>query len=146
MANKVLFRPGAIEMRPGELSSTHHSGFRLYNQIAGESLAWGNLVYHASDNRWFKTDADTLSKTEGDIGICLNTVSENAYILVFKHGIIKYASWSFTIGAILYISQTAGAITAVEPSATGSFSRKIGYAQAADIIYIDPSHTILENG
>ena len=132
----------------GARDDQEYSGFILTTQIAGESLSFGELVYRASDNRLNKADADTLSKTEGDLAIVLTTgaTAENGYVTILKLGSIKNTSWSFTIGAILYVSQTAGVITATEPSALGTFSRKIGYAQAANIVYFDPSHTILENG
>ena len=146
MARMSIYDAGYIHVYPGSLANTKSGGLSISSQIAGEAVAHGDLVYHASDNRWNKTDADTLSKTEGDIGIAVSAAAENGYFYVFKFGYTRYSSWSFTIGTILYISQTAGVITATEPSAVGSFSRKIGYAQAADIIYLDPSHTILENG
>jgi hypothetical protein len=132
----------------GDLDNEEYRGFILKTQIAAESLSFGNLVYHASDNRWNKGDADILSKTEGDLAIVLTTgaTAENGYVTILKLGTVKNTSWSFTIGAILYVSQTAGVITATEPSAVGSFSRKIGYAQAANIVFLNPSHTVLENG
>ena len=132
----------------GDLENEDYRGFILKTQIAAESLSFGHLAYRASDNRLNKTDADTLSKTEGDLAIVLTTgtTAENGYVTILKLGSVKNTSWSFTIGAILYVSQTSGAITATEPSAVGTFSRKVGYAQAANIVYFNPSHTILENG
>jgi hypothetical protein len=132
----------------GDLDNEEYRGLIFKTQITGESLSFGHLVYRASDNRLNKADADTLSKTEGDLAIILTTgtTAENGYVTILKLGTVKNTSWSFTIGAILYVSQTSGAITATEPSAVGSFSRKVGYAHAANIVYFDPSHTILENG
>lgn len=129
------------------LADQEYRGLIIEDQIAGESLSFGSLVYHASDNRWNKTDADTLSKTEGDIGIVVTTgtINENGYFTVLKMGTVRYNSWSGTIGAIVYVSQTAGAIATTEPSAAGTFSRKIGFLQASNIIYLSPSNTILEN-
>lgn len=129
------------------LDNQEYRGLILEEQIAGSSLSFGNLVYHASDNKWYKTDADTLSKTEGDLGIVVTTgaINTNGYFTVLKHGTVRYNSWSGTIGAILYVSQTAGAMASTEPSATGTLSRKIGYLQASNIIYFSPGDTILEN-
>jgi hypothetical protein len=132
----------------GNLNNEDYRGFILTTQIAGEIIYFGQLIYHASDNRWNKAEADTLSKTEGDLAIVLTTgtTAENGYVTILKLGSVKNTSWGFPIGAILYVSETSGVITAVEPSSVGSFSRKIGYAQALNIVYLDPSHTILENG
>jgi len=132
----------------GTLANEEYRGFILGTQIAGESLSFANLAYRASDNRYNKADADVISKTEGDLAIVLTTgtTAENGYITVLKLGTVKNTSWSFTIGASLYVSQTLGVITATEPSAVGSFSRKVGFAQAANIVYFNPSQTILENG
>ena len=132
----------------GDLDNEDYRGFVLTTQIAAESLSFSNLAYRASDNRWNKADADTLAKTEGDLAIVVTTgtTAENGYVTILKLGSVKNTSWSFTIGAILYMSQTAGVITATEPSAVGTFSRKIGYAQAANVVYFNPSHTVLENG
>ena len=129
------------------IDNQEYRGLIFEDQIAGESLSFGNLVYHKSDNRWNKADADTLSKTEGDLGIVVTTgtINENGYFTVLKHGTVRYDSWSGTIGAILYVSQTAGAMATTEPSTTGTFSRKIGYLQATNIVYFSPGDTILEN-
>jgi predicted double-glycine peptidase len=144
--NDHIIKEATLDL--GDLDNQEYRGFILTTQIAGESLSFGEQVYRASDNRLNKTDADTLSKTEGDLAIVVTTgtTAENGYVTILKLGTVKNTSWSFTIGTILYVSQTAGVITATEPSAVGSFSRKVGFAQAADIIYLDPSHTILENG
>lgn len=136
-----------ITILDGDLDNLEYRGFILETQIAGESLSFGDLVYHSSDNRWYKTDADTLSKTEGDLAIVVTTgtININDYITILKHGTVRYDSWSGTTGEIIYISQTVGAMTTTEPSESGTFSRKVGYLQASNIVYFAPDGTVLEN-
>jgi hypothetical protein len=52
---------------------------------------------------------------------------------------VRDDTWNWTPGAVLYLSETAGQITATQPTTTDAAIRVIGYAVTADVIYFAPS-------
>jgi len=46
------------------------------------------------------------------------------------------ASWNWTIGAPVYVSETAGSLTQTAPNDNGDIVQQVGYATAADEIVI----------
>lgn len=125
--------------------SGYSSGPQVSTYKAGESISTFDLVFISSDGNWYKTDADAAS-TSG--GVLLGTSLEsktagNAMKTAFKGSIIRNSSWSFTPGAALYVSTSAGAITATQPSGTDDVIRVVGFALSADAVYFDPSPDFL---
>jgi hypothetical protein len=54
-------------------------------------------------------------------------------------GYIRDDSWSWTVGDILLLGETAGALTATVPSDSGDMVQRLGYAIHADKIFFNPS-------
>ncbi len=106
------------------------------------SSAVGDLVILDSSAKWQKTDANTASIYNGMLGIALAVAATDAALLVALPGSFVYATAfpTMTIGAAMYMSETAGAITATAPTTTDSATRIIGYAFHADKIYFSPSN------
>lgn len=100
-------------------------------------------VLYGTSSGMNKAKADVYT-TLPVIGMCVETGTGNRKVLL--RGFIRNTSWSFTKGARIYCSTaTAGAITAVAPSAAGSLIQIIGIATAADTIYFNPDSTCVEN-
>jgi hypothetical protein len=59
-------------------------------------------------------------------------------------GYIYNSSWNWTVGATLYLSTTAGAITETQPTGSADIVRVVGYAINADLIYFNPSQEWIE--
>ena len=57
-------------------------------------------------------------------------------------GYVRSTAYTASTGDILYVSTTAGAITATAPSAAGDVVRIVGYQLDAtnDVIYFNPSN------
>ena len=123
-----------------------HAGFAWYieDKQAGEALSGGNLVYLKSDEKWWKTDADVEATTKGLIGIAMAAISANSTGKVSILGRVYNAGWSWTVGAPIYVSCTAGGITQTAPSGSGDQVRKIGHALSSTTIIFNPDATILE--
>jgi hypothetical protein len=51
---------------------------------------------------------------------------------------VRDDTWAWTPGAVLYLSETAGQITATQPTTTDAAIRIIGYAVTADVIWFQP--------
>lgn len=82
---------------------------------AGEDLSTNDAVYiDTSDGEAYKCDADDLTKI-GFAGFVVAAATNGNTVRVLPWG-IKGGFTSLTIGAIYYLSGTAGAITATKPS------------------------------
>ena len=127
-----------------------YSGITTDIIIGYGSAAFGDLVYlNSADNRWEKTDA-SAEGTSGDamIGLVLSAgATDGSAGIVLILGSIKKTDWDFPSGGrALYISETAGLITATKPTASGSIVRVIGYAGVdADTVLLKPSGIWIEN-
>lgn len=112
---------------------------------AGTTIAIGELLYLATDGEWALADADAESTASGMLAVALAAGTDNNPLLVALPGsFVRDDTYNFTIGDVLYVSTTAGGITATAPSATGDVVRVVGYAVSADIIYFNPGATWVE--
>ena len=104
-----------------------------------------DLVYLKSDGKWWKTDADAASTTDGLLGISLASKSANeAMSTALPGSFVRDDTWNWTPGATLYVdTTTAGAIVATQPSGTDDAIRVVGWAITADVIYFSPSELYL---
>ncbi len=108
---------------------------------AGATIAAMEVVYMGSGGEWLLTDADAASSA-GDVmvAVALAAGTDNNALKVATSGTyVRDDTWNWTIGAELYLSVTAGALTETAPSGTDDVIRVVGYAVTADVIYFDPS-------
>lgn len=107
------------------------------------STAIGDLVYLDSSATWQKADADASAATYSSLlGIALSVAASAAPVNVLLQGFVYAASPfpTFTIGAPIYMSATAGAVTQTAPVTTDSATRIIGYGVHADKMWFNPSN------
>lgn len=105
------------------------------------SIAFGNILYLASTGySSARAEADTKLPC---VAMCVETGSGNRKVL--KKGYVRNDTWSFTKGALLYVSTTtAGDITATKPTASTNRVQIIGQAVASNIIYFNPQMVWIE--
>jgi hypothetical protein len=117
--------------------------------ILGATIAVGELCYLANaDDRWEKTDADAEA-TAGDVmlGICLIAGDDGDTTKLLLWGFYRDdTAFNFPSGGdALYVSTTAGDITATAPSGSGDIVRVVGYAHDdADTIFFCPGTSWVE--
>jgi hypothetical protein len=103
--------------------------------LGGNGTAENLYVWNDSNpGSWTIADANSVSGSIGLLG--WNVSGGNEYLI---RGYIKNTAWSWTQGVILYISSTAGAIQAVQPTGSGDLVRIVGFALSSDEIFFDPS-------
>jgi hypothetical protein len=111
---------------------------------AGDTIAYGEVVYYkADDSEWYKTDADA-SATAGPVmlGIAVTAGTDGETMTVLKYGEIREDDWNWaTIGAPLYLSTDAGALTLTAPSGASDVVRIVGYVIDANTIFFAPDST-----
>ncbi len=107
------------------------------------STAIGDLVYLDSSATWQKADADASAATYSSmLGIALSVAASGAAVNVLLQGFFYGATAlpTLTIGAPVYMSATAGAMTQTAPVTTDSATRVLGYGIHADKMYFNPSN------
>lgn len=128
----------------GKLSTTMMPtgfGADTLTLTAGETLAAGDLIYVDSGGQAFKADADASAKAA--IGFVLAGITSGATGTVyFGSGLITGLS-SLTVGALYYLSSTAGGITTTAPTGTNKIQQQVGYALSATTLYFEPQRSIL---
>jgi hypothetical protein len=107
---------------------------------AGANIATGECVRLGGASKWLLTDADDAATSTGFLAISLEAKTDTQAMLVALPGsFVRFDTWNWTPGAVLYLSTTAGALTETQPSGTDDVIRVAGYAVSADVIYFNPS-------
>jgi len=137
-ANVKYTVPTSDGTATGEITNEFNSGY--------SSTAVGDLVYLDSSGTWQKADADLSTAAYSSmLGIALEVKSSGQAVKVLLRGYI-YAITpfpTFTIGAPVYMSTTAGAVTQTAPTGTDSATRIVGYAIHADKMYFNPENDFI---
>ena len=110
----------------------------VFSVIAGTTLAIGDVVYMHTDGEVAKADADAVTSMPA-IGICVGSGTDGNAVDVLVQGIMHDTSAfdTFTVGADIFVSTTAGAVTATAPSGSGDTVQKVGVALHADMVYFN---------
>jgi hypothetical protein len=127
------------------LSSDHTSTGLIVDGITvGENVVFGELCYLKSDGKYWKTDANAIATTQGQLLIALESITGDSAGKFLKRGYIRDDSWSFTIADILFVGATAGDVSNTKLAAVGDCIRRIGYAYATNIVMFEPSQLVIE--
>jgi len=105
-------------------------GTILHNELSDSALTIGQLVYYrGGTGQWALADASAVGTTDFLLGIVLNTVgAATNEIAVLIDGIYTstFVTNVTTVGDVLYVSETAGNVTAAVPTTTASIVRGVG--------------------
>ena len=112
---------------------------------AGATLAFGDLCYlDVTATEWLLADADATATSGGVVlGICVDASTDGAATSMLLLGTVRSAAFpaSIALGAPLYVSTTAGDISAAQPSGVDDVIRVVGFAVTVEpnTIYFNPS-------
>ena len=113
--------------------------------LAGAGISAFQLVcIHTTTQEVVVADASAVG-TARAIGIAPAAISDTATGTVLLHGFIRDDTWNWTTGAVLYLSETAGAMTETAPTTDGAFVQAVGIALEPDVVFINPSLDIIEH-
>jgi hypothetical protein len=113
--------------------------------LAGGTISAFQLVcIHTTTQEVVVADASAVG-TARAIGIAPAAISDEATGTVLLHGFIRDDTWNWTTGAVLYLSETAGAMTETAPTTDGAFVQAVGIALEPDVVFINPSLDIIEH-
>jgi hypothetical protein len=125
------------------LTSDHTSNGIISSETVGEDVVFGEVLYQKSDGKLWKSDADAFS-TMPVIAMAAAVISADGTGNVLKMGYVRDDSWNWTVGGLIFASTTGGALTQTAPSGSGDQVQALGYAYSADIMYFNPSMTVIE--
>ena len=111
--------------------------------VAGTALAFGELCYlQASDSRWELTDANLSATYDKKIGICVQAAAgDGSATTILLWGKVRADAVfpTLTIGAPVYMGETAGTVVVTQPSTSEVAIRVVGQANTADELFFNPS-------
>lgn len=136
----ILDNNASMVVAEAPLTDSTFQGIAV-TMVAGENLVAGDVVYFkGSDGKCWKADANVAGASPA-MGLAMSTIAANATGQILLHGIARLDSWSWTPGSVLYLSTTAGALTATQPTATDDVIQILGIATHADRVYWYPQLT-----
>lgn len=113
---------------------------------ADVNLTLGEICYVKSDGDMAKADASAIA-TSSAIAIATAAINADASGIFLLNGVIHVHTLApaWTIGGLVYLSETEGDMTQTAPSATDSVIQILGVALAADILYFNPQTVQVEH-
>ena len=108
------------------------------------SMTTGALYHYKSDGTWELADADSAATCDGLLGIALGASSDTNGVLL--RGMVTIDHDPGAVGDVLFVSTTAGDITATAPSGSGDIVRVVGYCLDASNgqIWFNPDGAFVE--
>lgn len=112
----------------------------------GYGATVGDLVYLAvADTKYELADADSATLSFGKLALVTVTTSINNTCQVLLYGKMRSAAFpTFTVGAPVHVSTTAGDVQVAAPTGTGKIVRIIGYGNTAEDLFFHPDNTYVE--
>lgn len=113
---------------------------------AGETLSLGSVCKISTAGKCIKADADAIGTASAQF-IALSTFASNSSGSFGMPGGFLYAAslFNFTVGGLVYLSTTAGAVKQTVSSGTDDVVQVVGVATHADKLYFNPSLVQVES-
>lgn len=132
-----------LKNEPG--SDDTGSGIIISATVDANATGIGAALHIAADGHYEEADA-SANTTAPCTGIALETGTGTKKVLL--EGIIRNDGWNWTTGpgvaGIIYLSETAGALTQTAPSTSEAFVQVVGYAITDDSMYFRPELAMVE--
>ena len=108
------------------------------------SMTTGALYHYKSDGTWELADADAVATCDGLLGVALGAASDTNGVLL--RGMVTLDHDPGAVGDVLFVSTTAGDVTATAPSGNNDIVRVVGYCLDASDgqIWFNPDNTYVE--
>jgi hypothetical protein len=133
-----------IRLNDSALNDETWSG-TVIDAVAGATLAVGDACYlKTADGQWYLNDGildgtDTGFKLK--LGICVLAANDNGATKMLLDGLIASAAFpTFTVGAPVYLDDTAGDLVVAQPTTTNFAIRVVGEAISATVLHFHPSN------
>ena len=114
----------------------------IWYQGTGATTA-GSLYYLNSSGDWANTDASAASTAKGMLAFAAGTDSD-VDGMITRGFVYLGTDPGGSVGAQVFLSETANAATTTAPSTSGAIVRVIGHKVATNVIYFNPSNDYFE--
>lgn len=111
--------------------------------VAGETIAFPNVVYLKSDGKWWKIENTGVATCQGLIGMALESKDADAACKVLLNGFVRDDDWNWVTGSPIYAG-TSGGLTQTAPTSEDSVVMLMGTAVHADRMFFNPQVIPLE--
>lgn len=116
------------------------------NQVYGETIAVGDVLYVDSDGKAYKADATDNTKSPAlFLAIDAGVLDDNPRVL--QIGLMDFTtlSPSWTPGGLVYLA-VGGGFTQTPPSSAGNVVQIVGIAKTSKVLYFCPQTVMVEVG
>lgn len=114
-----------------------YSGPIISGLNGGTTIAqWDAVYFDGATGEFLLADADG-SGTRLAFGLAVAATTDGNPISIIRNGFVRNDVWTWTAGQRIYLSTTAGGLTATAPSASGDTVKEVGLAISADILFLD---------
>jgi hypothetical protein len=117
-------------------------GLHTTVQVDTNGVGFAAALYMAADGHYDAADADAAATMP--VSALALEAGTGANKKVLLKGFIRHDAWYWTPGALVYASTTPGTLTQTPPSGTGDQVQVVGQAFSVDILYFNPSFTMVE--
>ena len=131
-----------IQLEPSPSADDTGSGDIVSVTVDANTTGIGAALYMASDGNYEEADADAAA-TMPCSALALETGTGTKKVLL--KGYMRNDGWNWgTVGGLLYVDTTTGALTQTKPSGSGDQVQIVGYATHADRIFFNPDYGLIE--
>jgi len=139
--SQMLFSERAVISFRAGVADQEYSGISERDIATAGSTVQNKVYALGSNNQWGLADANgTLASARNLLALALGTEPVSDGMML--QGFVGMEGHGFTIGAPIYLSNTAGTLTDTVPGS--GYARIAGYAVTDDSIYFDPDKTWVE--
>ena len=126
----------------GDTDGTHEGDVVYFGGTT--SMTTGALYHYKSDGTWQLARADAVATCDGLLAIALGAASDTNGMLL--RGMVTVDHDTGAVGDVLFVSDSAGDITATAPSDNNDIVRVVGYCLHASNgqIWFNPDGTFVE--
>lgn len=112
--------------------------------VAGENIEFPQVCYQNADGEIYLGDADQAGEYPA-FCMALETRTDGQACVVLMQGFVRDDDWTWTVGGIIYLSDTPGGLTQTAPSTDGDQIQVLGMATHADRIWFNPQLVVVEH-
>lgn len=117
----------ALELDPTLAATGDFSG-EVITGTAGTTISIGDVCYLNASSQMVLADASAEATGAGALYVSLASLTSTQTGLFLRNGYVRAtALGTGTAGAIAYLSETSGDVTATRPSTSGAIIRVVGY-------------------
>lgn len=124
--------------------STDHTAVGLIDNATVDTNAtgFGAALCLSSDGNYDESDASAAATMP--VTALAITTGTGAGKTILLQGYIRDNTWNWTVGGLIYASETTGGLTQTVPTTSGTQVQVVGWAKSADVMYFNPSLVLVE--